>query len=69
MKSTLPKCGSLENLNHLQGTTLYENVYGDKEANNAGEYLSVDSDTGELMVYCDSDTVGGGFAFLKLLPS
>merc|ERR1739844_89683 len=49
-----------------EGSTLYEGVFGDKESNNAGEYLSVDYDSGELMVYVDSDFVGGGFAFLKL---
>ena len=44
-------------------------VYGEKDANNAGEYLSIDKDSGDLMVYCDSDTVGGGFAYLKLSPT
>ena len=53
----------------FQGKTLFEGVYGDKEANNAGEYMSVDTKTGELMVYLDSDTVGGGFAFMKLSPN
>jgi len=52
-----------------EGSTLYEGVFGDKESNNAGEYLSVDYDSGELMVYVDSDFVGGGFAFLKLSPN
>jgi len=50
-----------------QGHTLYEGVYGDKGGNNAGEYLSVDIDTGDIMVFTDSDTVGG-FGFLKLTP-
>ena len=54
---------------YLQGTTLFEGVYGEKDANNAGEYLSIDKDSGDLMVYCDSDTVGGGFAYLKLSPN
>ena len=31
--------------------------------------MSVDTKTGELMVYLDSDTVGGGFAFMKLSPN
>ena len=53
----------------FQGNTLFEGVFGDKEANNAGEYLSVDTSSGDLMVYTDSDTVGGGFAFLKLSPN
>ena len=51
-----------------QGHTLHEGVYGDKGGNNAGEYLSVDETTGEVMIYTDSDTVGG-FGFLKLTPS
>jgi len=50
-----------------QGNTLHEGVYGDKEGNNAGEYLSVDTNTGEVMVYTDSDTVEG-FGWLKLTP-
>ena len=37
-------------------------------SNNAGEYLSVDQATGDVMVYVDSDAVGGGFGFLKLEP-
>ena len=48
---------------------LFEGVYGEKDANNAGEYLSIDKDSGDLMVYCDSDRVGGGFAYLKLSPT
>ena len=47
----------------------YLKVSGEKDANNAGEYLSIDKDSGDLMVYCDSDTVGGGFAYLKLSPT
>ena len=53
--------------NNIQGTTRYEGVFGDKGGNNAGEYLSVDIDTGDIMVFTDSDTVGG-FGFLKLTP-
>ena len=52
-----------------QGNTMFEGVYGDKESNNAGEYLSVDTTNGELMVYVDSDHVGGGFGFMKLSPN
>ena len=44
---------------------MHEGVYGDKAGNNAGEYLSVDTTSGEVMIYTDSDTVGG-FGFLKL---
>ena len=28
----------------------------------------MDSKTGDVMIYVDSDTVGGGFAFMKLSP-
>ena len=48
---------------------MFEGVYGDQESNNAGEYLSVDTTSGELMVYVDSDFVGGGFGFMKLSPN
>ena len=44
-------------------------MYGNKQANTAGEYLSVDKNTGEVMIYCDTDTVSGGFGFLKLSPN
>jgi len=50
------------------GDKLYENFYGKKGGNNAGEWLSYDQDTGNIMVYTDSDTEGG-FGFLKLSPS
>ena len=50
----------------FQGNTLSQGVFGDKEANNAGEYLSVDRQTGDVMIYVDSDSVGGDFAFMKL---
>ena len=49
------------------GEKLYENFYGDKGGNNAGEWLSYDQTTGEVMIYTDSDTQGG-FGFLKLTP-
>ena len=49
------------------GETLYEDFYGDKGGNNAGEWLSVDRDSGEVMIYTDSDTAPG-FGFLKLTP-
>ena len=52
----------------LQGNQLFEGVYGLDGSNNAGEYLSVDQATGDVMVYVDSDAVGGGFGFLKLEP-
>ena len=48
---------------------MYENVYGNKEGNNAGEYLDVDPATGDVMVFVDSDTLGGAFGFLKLTPT
>jgi len=51
-----------------QGNTLAQDVYGNKGGNNAGEYLSVDYTTGDVMVYTDSDT-DGGFGFLKLTPN
>ena len=47
---------------------MFEGVYGDKGSNNAGEYLSVDTASGELMNYVDSDYLGGGFGFMKLSP-
>ena len=52
-----------------QGDTLFEGVFGDTEANNGGEYIAVDYTTGELMIFCDSDTFNGGFGFLKLSPN
>jgi len=51
-----------------QGNTLFQGVFGDKEGNSAGEYLSVDQQTGEVMVYVDADTIGGGYGFMKLTP-
>jgi len=50
------------------GDKLYENFYGKKGGNNAGEWLTYDQDTGNIMVYTDSDTAGG-FGFLKLKPT
>merc|ERR1711970_978127 len=50
------------------GNKLSEGVYGDKGGNNAGEWLAVDQDTGEVMIFTDSDT-HGGFGFLKLTPN
>merc|ERR1712086_673541 len=52
-----------------QGNTLYTNVYGDKGGNNAGEYLAVDPNNGDVMVFVDSDTLGGAMGFLKLAPT
>jgi len=50
------------------GNTLSQGVYGNKAGNNAGEWLSVDKTSGEIMIYTDSDT-HGGFGFLKLTPN
>jgi len=50
------------------GDKLYENFYGTPDGNNAGEWLSYSPDTGDIMVYTDSDTAGG-FGFLKLSPA
>ena len=46
---------------------LFYILNSDFEGNNAGEWLSYSSDTGEILVYTDSDTVGG-LGFLKLTP-
>ena len=51
-----------------QGNTLMEGVYGAQDANNAGEYLSVDMNSGVVMIYTDSDSINGGFGFLQLSP-
>ena len=47
---------------------MYENYYGAKGANNAGEYLAVDPNSGDVMIFVDSDSLGGAFGFLKLTP-
>ena len=57
------------NINFFKGNTLYTNVYGDKAGNNAGEYLAVDPNNGDVMVFVDSDTLGGAMGFLKLTPT
>ena len=44
-------------------------MYGDKGSNNAGEYLAVDPVNGDVMIFVDSDTLGGAFGFLKLTPN
>ena len=49
------------------GDKLYENFYGTTGGNNAGEWLSYDGDSGDIMVYTDSDTAYG-FGFPKLSP-
>jgi hypothetical protein len=49
------------------GEKLYENFYGSKEGNNAGEWMSYDTETGDIMINTDSDTQNG-FGFLKLTP-
>ena len=41
-------------------------MFGDKDDNSAGEYLSVDQQSGEIMVYVDADTIGGGYGFMKV---
>jgi len=46
------------------GETVFSGVFGDKEGNNAGEYLTV-MRSGDVMIYTDSDTVPGA-GFLKL---
>merc|ERR1711963_784716 len=51
-----------------QGNTLIQGVFGDKGGNSAGEYLSADQQTGEVMIYVDADTIGGGYGFMKLSP-
>ena len=56
------------NLIVLQGNTIFEGVFGNAGANNAGEYLGVDNSSGELMVFVDSDSFNGGFGFMKLSP-
>ena len=38
-----------------------------KDGNNAGEWLAVDTETGDIMINTDSDTAPG-FGFLKLSP-
>ena len=60
----------INNTSHFfqQGSKLFEGIYGDKGSNNAGEYLSVDPLSGEIMNYVDSDYLGGGFGFMKLTP-
>ena len=48
-----------------QGNTNFEGVFGNKGANNAGEYLGVDHTSGELMVFVDSDTFNGGTVVVR----
>ena len=50
------------------GNKIYENFYGTDGGNNAGEWLSYDKVTGDIMIYTDSDTAYG-FGFLKLTPA
>ena len=49
---------------HFFWDTLY---FGTPDGNNAGEWITYDTDTGDVMIYTDSDTAGG-FGFLKLTP-
>jgi len=46
------------------GDKLYEGTYGNQGGNEAGEYLTV-TNTGDVMIYTDSDTTPG-FGFLKI---
>ena len=50
------------------GQKLFENFLGTPDGNNAGEWITYDKDSGDIMVYTDSDTVYG-FGFLKLSPA
>ena len=50
------------------GEKLYENFYGTPDGNNAGEWITYEKDTGNIMIYTDSDTTYG-FGFLKLSPA
>ena len=45
---------------------MFQGVFGDKAGNSAGEYLSVDQQTGEVMIYVDADTIGGGYGFMRV---
>jgi len=47
-----------------EGETLFQDVFGTKAANNAGEWITA-MRNGDVMIYTDSDTVPG-FGFLKL---
>ena len=51
-----------------KGNVLSQGVFGTKDGNNAGEYLSVCHVTGEIMIFTDSDTAPG-FGFLSLMPN
>ena len=53
------------------GETLYQDFYGTTAGNNGGEWLSYDRDSGDIMIFTDSDATdnqGYGFGFLKLSP-
>ena len=50
------------------GEKIYENFYGTPDGNNAGEWITYEKDTGNIMIYTDSDTTYG-FGFLKLSPA
>ena len=50
------------------GNTLYQKFFGTPDGNNAGEWISYGTDTGDIMICTDSDYTAGGFGFLKLSP-
>ena len=49
-----------------QGNKLYEGIYGEKDANQAGEWMSMDPKTEDIMVFVDSDSIEGAMGFMKL---
>ena len=61
-------CARVEGSNFAIWQPWSQMVFGKQGSNNAGEYLAVDYTSGELMVFVDSDALGGGFGFMKLSP-
>ena len=54
------------------GEKVFDNFYGITDGNNAGEWITYDNETGDVMIYTDSDATdndGHGFGFLKLTPA
>ena len=54
------------------GEKIFDNFYGITGGNNAGEWITYDKETGDVMIYTDSDATdndGHGFGFLKLTPA
>ena len=45
---------------------MYEGIYGEKDANQAGEWMSMDPKTEDIMVFVDSDSIEGAMGFMKL---